>query len=89
MDLSADWFIDLCTRHRKSMQEKWMWNIRATQDLMCAYRQSFDINLTQLNSLLFHASIIFVLNTISNEREESKTVKCILAMKSLWRVKFV
>jgi len=50
---------------------------------MCVYGQSFDINLTQLNSLLFQASIIFVLNTTFNEKEESKTVKWILAMKAL------
>ena len=50
---------------------------------MCVYGQSFGINLTQLNSLLFQAPIIFVLNTTFNEKEESKTVKWILAMKAL------
>ena len=75
--------MNICARHRKSIQEKWMWDIRAAQDLMCVYGQSFDINLTQLNSVLFQASIIFVLNTTFNEKEESKTVKWILAMKAL------
>ena len=43
---------------------------------------SYDINLTQqLNCLLFQASIIFALNTIFNEREESRTAKLILTKK--------
>ena len=63
----------------------------------CAHKRSsvsaeggFDINLTQRpNSLLFQASIIFVLNTLFNEREESKTAKLILTKKTIYRVKSI